>query len=103
MGFSKITKYAVLHALGVVVYIAVVATLMGNAERLFGPDGGVLSFMAFLLTFVVSAAVMGLLVFARPLMWYLDGAKRDGVVLACATVGAMVLAAAIVFSSLLLF
>jgi hypothetical protein len=102
MGFPKILKYAVLHVLGVVLYIAAVAFLMRNAERLFGSNDSMLSAMAVLLTFVVSAAVMGMLVFGRPLVWYLDGAKKDGIMLACATISALVLAAAIIFLLFLL-
>ena len=37
--------------------------------------------LAFLMLFVLSAAIVGLLVFAKPVMMYLEGAKKEAVTL----------------------
>lgn len=102
---NQITKYALLHSLGATAYIALVALTMRNIERFIGPDegdGGTLSMIAFLLLFVISAAVMGLLVFTRPIMWYLNGSKKEALSLAISTVGFLVGIAVLIFLTLFL-
>jgi len=44
---------------------------------LFGKMQSVLSAVAFLLLFVVSAAITGYLVFGQPILYYLDGQKKE--------------------------
>ncbi len=97
---SAIFKHAFLHAVGAAIYIALVALLGINAEALFGSTPGVLGIVAFLFTFVISAAIMGLLVFGRPIIWYLNGAKKEAITLALGTVGFLVLIAAMLFFGL---
>jgi len=89
MNTKQIIKYALSHALGAALYIALVVLFMGNAQNIFGkePDGSFFPSMVFLLLFVTSAAVMGLTIFARPIMWYLDGLKKEAVKLSIWTVG----------------
>lgn len=97
-------KYALINSLGATAYIALVATIMSNIERFIGPNGGdgnVLSLIAFLSLFVISAAVMGLTIFGRPLMWYLNGEKTEAIKLALYTVGFLVVIAALIFACLL--
>ncbi|MCI0619445.1 hypothetical protein L0Y40_00180 [Candidatus Wolfebacteria bacterium] len=96
-----IFKYALGHAVGAALYIALVAAFMTNVEKIFGgePDG-YLGPMLFLLVFVISAAVMGLLIFARPAIWYLDGKRREALSLTFATIGALVVIAVLVFAGL---
>ena len=77
-----------MHALGAAAYVGLIALFMNRAENipLFGNKETLLGPMTFLLIFVISAAAMGLIVFARPLMWYLDGAKKEALLLAIYTV-----------------
>jgi len=87
----KFVKQSLPYSAGAVVYIAVVATIMQNAEKLFN-DGGttedsVLAPIGILMLLVVSAATMGMLVFGKPLMLYIDGKKREGVMMAVYTIG----------------
>jgi hypothetical protein len=85
---NSIPKYAGLNALGTVLYVTLVASLMYNAPKIFGGDEDtVLIPIAMLLLFVVSASITGLLVLGRPVMWYLDGKKKEAVSLLIATVG----------------
>ena len=95
---KHIMRYAVAHAGFVVLYIGLVATFMTHAPRLLGRfEDTWLAPTLFLLLFVISASVMSLLVFGRPLMWYLDGARHEAVKLAVATVGVLFAIATIFF------
>lgn len=102
---KTIIKYAFIHAIGAVAYIALVVAFMSNAARIFGQtgDNNPLNTMVFLLLFVISAAMMGLLVFARPVMWYLDGLKKEAISLAIYTVGFLISIAVIIVLVLLVF
>ena len=65
--------------MGTAIYIALVAWLMTNAEKGFGSMKTVWGPIAFLLLFVLSAAITGGLVLGRPAMLYWDGKKREAV------------------------
>lgn len=98
-----ILRRSFLHALGTVAYIAAVAALMFNAERILGPGGddeSVFAPIAFLLLFVTSASVTGWLVVGTPLRWYLDGKKQEGVRLLGYTIGWLAAFAVLAFALL---
>jgi hypothetical protein len=78
-----------LHSLGVVAYIALVATFMRYANRLFGTEDTILTGIAFLLLLCVSAAVVGSLVFGYPVVLFLNGQKKEGIAMAVSTIGWM--------------
>jgi hypothetical protein len=103
MNNKQFISKSFLHALGVLVYAALVVLLMNNIDRLF--DGRPTPFwgpLAFLMLFVLSAAIVGLLVFAKPVMMYHEGAKKEGITFLIYTVSWLALIAvliiAIVFS-----
>jgi len=56
--------------------------------------------MGMLLIFVISATVMGYLVLGKPILMYLDGAKKEAVKLFYLTLSWLVVIAAIIFSIL---
>lgn len=98
---KNIFKYAVGHAVGAALYIGLVAAFMTNVENIFGGDpGGYFGPVLFLLVFVISATVMGLIILVRPAMWYLDGRKREALSLTFATIGTLIIIAALVFTGL---
>ena len=75
-------KYAWINALATSAYIVLVASfiyILGNAFP--GPDKTILIPIAMLLLFVFSAAFTGFLVFGRPVMWYLDGKRKEAIFL----------------------
>jgi hypothetical protein len=74
---NKLLGKGFLLALGEAVYILLVGMLMLNGNQLFGNKPQVLSFIAFLLLFVVSAAVSGALILGKPVLLYLDGKKKE--------------------------
>ena len=72
-------KTSFFNALGILVYIVLVATMMQNGDRIFGKMDNFVSPIAFLLLFTLSACVVGGLVLGKPLMLYLDGKKKEAV------------------------
>ncbi|MFA4818912.1 MAG: hypothetical protein WC621_03660 [Patescibacteria group bacterium] len=101
MNSFKIIKYSLVQAIAATVYIALVALLMTNAHSLFGEVAGVLAGVAFLLTLVLSAAIMGITIFGRAIIWYLGGDKKEAVKLVGYTLGWLVLITLLVFLALL--
>ncbi len=84
---KTILKQSLVFSALAVLYVAVVATVMQNASRIFGPDkDNVIAPIVFLLLLVVSAATMGLLIFGKPVMLYIDGRKREAVAMAVYTI-----------------
>lgn len=87
---KKIVKQSLLFSSLVVLYIALVATIMSRAEQIVGQgDKTVLAPIIFLLLLVVSVATMGILIFGKPIMLYMDGKKRDAVVMMICTVSCL--------------
>ena len=74
----SILKYALANALLTAFYVALLALFVSNAGTIFehGPDNALIP-MAMLLLFIFSALVCGGLVLGRPILWYLDGKKKE--------------------------
>lgn len=73
---------------------------MSNGNRLLGEEDTFFTPVAVLMLLVLSAAVMGTLVFGRPILMYLDGKKREAVVFLGYTLGWLTLLTFLVFLSL---
>jgi hypothetical protein len=86
---NTILKIAGLHAVGTALYVALVASFMFYGSRLFPSkkEDIVLIPIAMLLLLVLSASVTGSLVLGRPILWYIDGKKKESVSLLLATFG----------------
>jgi hypothetical protein len=78
---GKIFRRAALSALVAYAYVAAVGLFMSNASRMFGAKDTALTPVAVLMLLVFSAALMGILVFGQPLMWYIDGKKKSALAL----------------------
>ena len=97
-------RYALLHAIAVVLYVAALVCLIFFGESIVSPNiPELVAPILVLLLLVVSAAVMGMLVFLRPLMWYLDGKKKEAIHLAIYTVAGIAIIAALICASLIAF
>ncbi len=70
-----------MHSLLVILYIALVACIMSNAEHWFGQMNGAIGASAFLLLFVLSATIVGSLVLGKPLLLYLENEKKNALTL----------------------
>ena len=68
---------ALFHALGIGVYIAVIAFVLQNGERIFGKMDNFFGPLAFLLLFVLSAVITSALVLGKPILMYLDNQKKE--------------------------
>lgn len=67
---------SLIHAVLAVIYISLVALIMSNGERIFGGGPDTIWIPIALLTlFVLSAAIMGVLILGRPILMYVDGHK----------------------------
>lgn len=101
----SILKFAGLNALGTALYIALVATFMSHTAEIFNgvEEKTALIPMAMLLLLVLSASVTGSLVVGRPILWYLDGKKKEAISLFIATVGFLFLMTLLAFLALTLF
>ncbi len=82
---DAIIKSAILHAVAAALYVATVASFLFYAPKSFGPANTVLVPIVLLLLFVFSAALTGILIFGRPILWYLDGRKKESLFLLAAT------------------
>ena len=99
---EKIAQYSLVHSMGVLAYVFLVAILIRNGDKLFGKNNNVASVMAFLMLFVFSATVVGGLVLAKPVMLYLDGQKKEAVKMLLSTVGWLLILMAAVFILMIL-
>ena len=75
------TKNPFLNAIAAAAYIAIVASLMFNGERMFGPAKSVIVPIAILSLFSLSAAMMAYIFAFQPVQLYLDGKKKEAVTL----------------------
>ena len=84
---KKLVKYGLVHALGEAAYIVLVALFMRYANRYFGQGPNILGIAAFLMIFVLSAAVSGALILGKPILLYLDNKKKEAIELFGITLG----------------
>lgn len=77
---NKITKTALIDAsltalyiIGVGIFMNFVSQKIGNKEDTF------LDPIAFIMLFVLSAAITSYLMFGQPAIWYLDGKKKEAI------------------------
>lgn len=100
---KKLIIYALACALGEAGYILLVALLMRNGNEIFGSNPGVLGIIAFLMLFVLSAAVSGALILGKPILLYLEGKKKEALELFGFTLGWLFLFIIILLSSMAIF
>lgn len=99
----RIIKLASRNALLAFAYVTGVGLFMSNASAVFGQKDTMLTPVAMLMLLVFSAALMGILVFGQPLMWYLDGKKKAALSLLGYTMGALLVFLILTFAGLLVW
>lgn len=97
----KTLKRAVINALLAFAYVAVVGLFISHASTIFGPKDTSLTPVAVLMLLVFSAALMGILVFGQPAMWYVDGKKKAALRLLGYTMAALLVLMVLTFAALL--
>lgn len=98
----KIFKRAALNASAALAYVTAVGLFMSHAPLIFGAKDTALTPVAVLMLLVFSAALMGILVFGLPVMWYVDGRKKEALSLLGYTMGSLLVLMLLTFAALLL-
>jgi hypothetical protein len=89
MDKGKLIQLSFVHSLGVMAYIMVVAWIINNAEKFFGKTSNFWGPVMFLMLFVFSALLTGILVLGRPIWMYLQNKKQEALYFLFVTVGWM--------------
>lgn len=76
---SKLVKTSIVNAILTIVYVFLVSLLIFKGNELFGKMDNLIGPFAFLLLFTLSAAVVGSLIFGKPVFLYLDGKKKGAI------------------------
>jgi len=88
---NKVVLWSLVDALGTLAYITVVVIFMNNSGHLLPGMGEFLAGMTMLTLFVLSASITASLVLGRPILTYIEGAKKEGVTMFLYTLGWMLL------------
>ncbi len=85
----NIIKNAALDAGVTALYVTAIGSFLFYAPKVFGPASAhtALIPIVMLLLLVFSAALTGLLMFGRPILWYLEERKQEAFSLLIATLG----------------
>ena len=78
---TQLALQALLQAVGVFMYTAGVGWILTNGERIFGKMQNFWGPIAFLMLFVLSATVVGVLIFGRAVLLYLDNKRSEAIIL----------------------
>ncbi len=100
---TNILLQSLLLATGVILYVALVAAVMFYGGPIMDKGGRLLPAIAFLLLFVLSATIVGLLVLARPVYLFLQGAKKEAFQLLAMILFWLVLSLLVIFLILATF
>jgi len=100
---SEYILKSLINALGVLVYVSIVAFLIFNGEHIFDNKPSFLIPLFMLLLFIISASVTGLLVMGKPIHLYLSGLKKEAFILLFTTLVWLVLFIIVIITGLLLF
>lgn len=94
---TNLISRSFINALATALYIAGVATVMENGEKIFGEMDNVSGPVAFLLLFVLSAAITSSLVLGKPILMYLNNQKSEALKLFFYTLAWLALGVIILF------
>ena len=99
----NLIKKSLINSTLAALYVFVLSLLMSNNKTISKGAPEFLIGVGMLLVFVISATIMGYLVLGKPILMYLDGAKKEAIKLFYLTVTWLILIAAIIFTILALF
>jgi len=103
MKIKNLVLNSLVNALGIMLYVSLVVALMNHASRLSAKMPGFLGPVAFLLLFVLSAAVTGTLFLGEPVLFYFNDQKKEAIKLFLYTLGWLILILVLVFGAILFF
>ncbi len=99
---KDILKYATINSLGTALYVTTVASFIHLLSQSFGDEKSIIVPIFMLMLFVFSAAFTGTLVFGRPIVWYLNGKKKEALYLLTYTLGIFLVIIVVVFIFLIM-
>jgi hypothetical protein len=99
---KKLIFFGLASALGEAIYIALVALFMTNINKLLGVAPNILGMVAFLMLFVLSAALSGALILGKPVLLYLENSKKEALQLFGITLGWLFIFLLILFGILII-
>ena len=92
------------NTIGAIAYIFLVSQIINNGELLFGnSENSFLGPFAILLLFVLSAAVVGGLLFGQAIYLFFEGKRKDSIKSAIYSIGWLFVITATVFVGLVIF
>lgn len=100
---SELILKSFLGAAGTVIYITLLAVLGNKTQGLFGNEPNFLIPIFMITLFVVSACLTGFMVLGKPIRMYLDGLKKEAVIMFGATVAWLALFLLIIGTLLIIF
>ncbi|MDO8564083.1 MAG: hypothetical protein Q7R87_03680 [Nanoarchaeota archaeon] len=101
---DKIIRRAIIDSVGTALYIILVVSFIFSLQMFSSePEDTIIIPIAMLLLFVCSAAITGFLVFGKPIMLYIDGKKREAILLLGYTLGILFLLTLISFIFLIAY
>ena|SRR3989344_4928525 len=101
---NKIVKQAIFNASVTVLYIVLVILFISNAERLqISNEKTIIQPIFMLLLFVFSATLTGSLILGQPAMLFIEGKKKEAIIMLSLTLGALFISLLIVLIILLVF
>ena len=99
----KIIKRALIDAISTIIYIILVGSFIFSLQIFALEKDIIIIPIAMLLLFVCSAAITGFLVFGKPVMLYIDGKKKEAILLLRYTIGILFLITLILFIFLITY
>ena len=84
---TNVVLWGLINAVGVLIYVLLVVLFMRNGSSLLGNVDSLISGAVFLLLFVLSATVVGSIVFGKSFLLYLKDQRRDAIKVFLWTVG----------------
>lgn len=96
---KKIVGSAVINALATYLYVTLLVSCIFYVPKFLGtPDPTpILVPIGMLLLLIFSAALTGSLVFGRPILWYIEGRKKEAIHLLIWTLGTLILITTLTF------
>ena len=84
-----ILKNALINACATILYIMLISLFLFYGQRIIGANSEDVVLMPILMLslLVFSASLVGIFIFARPVMWYLDGKRKEAIHLLTYTLG----------------
>ncbi len=94
---NKIIKHSLLETGLAVAYVIAIVLLLSNGNRFFGKEDNIVMPILMLLLLVFSVAFMGVTIFGRSILWYLEGQKVEAIKLIFYKLSILFVASALLF------